>query len=40
MTGLSDEGARKDLMSILDKKVFIIKGKGRGSHFVLKMVGD
>ena len=35
LTGLSDEGARKDLKNIIEKKVFKIKGKGRSISYVL-----
>jgi len=35
LTGLSDEGARKDLKGIIEKKVFKIKGKGRSISYVL-----
>jgi len=35
LTGLSDEGARKDLKDIIEKKVFKIKGKGRSISYVL-----
>lgn len=35
LTGLSDEGARKDLNEIIKKKVFEIKGKGRSISYVI-----
>jgi len=35
LTGLSDEGARRDLNNIVKKKVFKIKGKGRSISYVL-----
>ena len=35
MTGLSDEGSRKDLNDIVKKKVLRIKGKGRSISYVL-----
>jgi len=35
MTELSDEGARKDLKDITQKKVLKIKGKGRSISYVL-----
>jgi len=35
LTGLSDEGARKDLNEIIKKKVLKIKGKGRSISYVL-----
>jgi len=38
LTGLSDEGARKDLNDIIDKKVLKAKGSGRSVSYVL--VGD
>lgn len=39
LTGLSDEGARKDLSNIVQRKMFKIKGKGRSISYVL-LVGD
>jgi len=39
LTGLSDEGARKDLNNIVQRKMFKIKGKGRSISYVL-LVGD
>lgn len=38
ITGLSDEGARKDLKDIVHKKILEVKGKGRSVSYVL--VGD
>ena len=35
LTGLSDEGARRDLNDIVKKKVFKMKGKGRSISYVL-----
>lgn len=35
MTGLSDEGVRIELNELV-KKVFLSKGKGRGTHYVIK----
>ena len=35
LTGLSDEGARKDLVGIIEKKVFKIKGKGRSISYTM-----
>jgi ATP-dependent DNA helicase RecG len=36
LTGLSDEGSRIDLNFIVDKQIFIPKGSGRSSHYILK----
>ena len=35
LTGLSDEGARKDLVGIIEKRVFKIKGKGRSISYTM-----
>ena len=44
ITGISDESARKDLMDIVQKDIFKIKGKGRNISYILAMswqkVGD
>jgi len=36
ITGLSDEGGRIDLNELAEKGVLLLKGKGRGTHYVLK----
>jgi ATP-dependent DNA helicase RecG len=36
LTGLSDEGARTDLNKLVEAGVFLVKGRGRGVHYVLK----
>ena len=36
ISGLSDEGARLDLMDLVNKKIFKFEGKGRNSHYVIK----
>jgi ATP-dependent DNA helicase RecG len=40
LSGLSDEGARKDLNELVEKNILDLKGKGRNTHYVLKRVGD
>jgi ATP-dependent DNA helicase RecG len=40
MTGLSDEGARKDLNELIKKRILLSKGSGRNVHYVLKQLGD
>lgn len=40
ITGLSDEGARIDLNDLVEKGVFELKGRGRGTHYVRKSLGD
>ena len=44
ITGLSDEGARKDLKDIVQKNILNIKGKGRSINYILanawQKVGD
>ncbi len=44
ITGISDESARKDLMDIVQKDIFKIKGKGRNISYILAMswqkIGD
>ena len=39
ITGLSDEGARKDISKLLEKKIFQSKGRGRSTHYIIR-VGD
>jgi len=39
-TGLSDEGARQDMLDLVKKGILERKGKGRSVHYVLKTVGD
>lgn len=36
MSNLSDEGARIDLNDLVEKGIFLSKGKGRNTHYVLK----
>ncbi len=36
ITGISDEGARLDLNDLVKKDIFVIKGKGRNTYYVLK----
>lgn len=36
MTGLSDEGVRIDVNELVEKGILLLKGKGRGAHYVLK----
>jgi predicted HTH transcriptional regulator len=40
MNNISDEGARIDLKDLVEKGVFLSKGKGRSVHYVLKHLGD
>jgi len=40
LTGISDEGARKDLNDIVLKKLFVSKGKGRATHYILRKAGN
>ena len=40
LSGLSDEGARKDLNELVEKNILDLRGKGRNTHYVLKRVGD
>lgn len=39
LSGLSDEGARKDLRALVGKGVLQLEGKGRSAHYVLRKVG-
>jgi ATP-dependent DNA helicase RecG len=36
LSGLSDEGARKDLNELIEKNIVESKGKGRSIHYILK----
>lgn len=36
ITGLSDEGARLDLMELVNKQLFKVEGKGRNSRYVIR----
>ena len=36
LTGLSDEGSRIDLNSLIDKQILVSKGSGRSAHYILK----
>ncbi len=40
ITGLSDEGARKDLNVLVSKSLIEPKGSGRGAHYTLRKSGD
>ena len=42
MSGLSDEGARKDLNELVEKNILDLRGKGRNTHYILswRLVGD
>lgn len=40
LTGLSDEGVRIDMNLLIEKGLLLAKGKGRGSYYVLKTIGD
>lgn len=40
LSGLSDEGARKDLNELVEKNILDSRGKGRNTHYILKRVGD
>jgi predicted HTH transcriptional regulator len=40
LSGLSDEGARKDLNELVEKNILDLRGKGRNTHYILKRVGD
>lgn len=40
MSNLSDEGARIDLNDLVKKGIFLSKGKGRNTHYVLKEPGN
>ena len=40
LSGLSDEGARKDLNELIEKNIVESRGKGRSIHYILKRVGD
>jgi ATP-dependent DNA helicase RecG len=35
ITGLSDEGARIDLNTLVEKKILLLRGKGRSVHYIL-----
>ena len=36
LTGLSDEGARLDLLKLLEVGIFTLKGKGRNAYYIIK----
>lgn len=36
ISGLSDEGVRIDVNALVEKGIFLLKGRGRSSHYVLK----
>lgn len=40
ISNLSDEGARIDLNDLVEKGIFLSKGKGRNTHYVLKEPGN
>ncbi|MFQ6056642.1 MAG: DeoR family transcriptional regulator, partial [Methanosarcinales archaeon] len=40
INNISDEGARKDLKILVNKKLLCVKGKGRNVHYVLVNVGN
>jgi ATP-dependent DNA helicase RecG len=40
ITGLSNEGVRKDIKVMMKKNIIVQKGKGRNTHYLLKSVGD
>jgi len=40
LTGISDEGARIDLKVLVSKGLLKSRGRGRGTHYVLKELGD
>ena len=40
LTGLSDEGARKDLNEVVTKGILRSEGRGRSARYVLPEVGD
>ncbi|MBU4185415.1 MAG: hypothetical protein KKI12_08235 [Proteobacteria bacterium] len=36
LSGLSDEGTRKDLNELVEKNILDLRGKGRNAHYILK----
>ena len=36
LSGLSNEGARKDLNELVEKNILVLRGKGRNAHYILK----
>ncbi|GIV84774.1 MAG: ATP-dependent DNA helicase [Candidatus Roseilinea sp.] len=40
LAGLSDEGARLDLKTLVEKGIFVLRGKGRSVVYVLERFGD
>jgi|YelNatPaOPRAMG01_1025707.scaffolds.fasta_scaffold41623_2 ATP-dependent DNA helicase RecG len=40
LVNLSDEGARLDLKGLVDRNIFVVKGKGRGLHYVINEFGN
>ena len=40
LSGLSDEGARKDLNELVEKNILDSRRKGRNTHYILERVGD
>jgi len=40
LTGLSDEGARRDLKELVSKGILRSEGKGRAVRYILPRVGD
>ena len=40
LSGLSDEGARRDLNELVSKDILHSKGKGRSVRYILAQVGD
>ncbi|HVO75843.1 MAG TPA: ATP-binding protein, partial [Ignavibacteriaceae bacterium] len=40
LTGLSDQGARNDIVDLITKKILISQGKGRGTFYKIKSLGN
>ena len=40
LNNISDEGARKDIISLIEKQILVAKGSGRGTYYELKKIGN